>query len=696
LIFPLSGFNESTGGADITVKGDDLLGKDTVRVLIVDDNEGDALLIRQQLARSSSTTFVTDWAPTYQDALLKIRAGGHEVCLIDYTLDEQNGLALIQAALKLGSKAAMIMLTGTEAGNMDAAAIESGAIDYLVKGKYDAEMLDRVIRHSLHRFRLENELRAARDNLEKRVETRTAELCEAIAALQQEIDQRETIERQLRETEERYRIIFEEAMDAIILISIPAGAFVDFNSQAFRQLDYTREEFRKLTISDIEARETPEQSRQHIERILNQGAEVFESLHRTRSGQVRNILVSARPILLSGTKYILALFHDFTERKQTEDDLRSAVIRLEQNNQAKSEFVANVSHELKTPLTSMMYGVRNLLKGIAGPLPDHAIRYLKLFDVECQRLVATINDILDLGKLDNQSLTLSPVTAPLGHLVRRCLEALRPQADAAGIMITSTLDPRTRFVRCDPNMIQRVLYNILGNAVKFTPPGGTITLSVRPEAEQAFARITVTDTGIGIPPDAMDRVTQRYFRASNHASGSGLGLAISKEIILLHGGTLTLASPPPGQEKGTEISLTLPLGEPPTILVADNDTVIQNLLKLHLTTLGYRVITTESGQETILTAEASRPDLILLDLILEDINGVTVILTLRGSPTIRYIPIIAITGATLDESTSEVLSRFSIPTLPKPWNSRELTETIESALLGMTVFQTPSGKEPSP
>ena len=672
------------------------MGKENVRVLIVDDNEGDALVIRQQLARSSTTTFLTDWTATYQDALLKIHAGGYEVCLIDYTLDEQNGLTLIQTALQLGSKAEMIMLTGTDAGSIDAAAIESGAIDYLVKGKYDSEILERVIRHSLHRLRLENELRAARDNLEKRVETRTAELCDAIAALQLEIDRRKTVELQLREAEERYRIIFEEAMDAIILISIPAGTFVDFNSQACRQLDYTREEFRKLTLSDINVRETPEQSRQHIARILSQGAEVFESLHRSRSGQVRNILVSARPILLGGTKYLLALIHDFTERKQTEDDLRSAVIRLEQNNQAKSEFVANVSHELKTPLTSMMYGVRNLLKGIAGPLPDHAIRYLKLFDVECQRLVATINDILDLGKLDNQSLTLSPITAPLEHLVRRCLEALRPHADAAGIVMTATLDPRTRFVRCDPNMIQRVLYNILGNAVKFTPPGGTITLSVQPEAEQAFARITVTDTGIGIPPEAMDRVTQRYFRASNHASGSGLGLAISKEIIILHGGTLALASPPPGQEKGTEITLTLPLGEPPTILVADNDTVIQNLLKLHLTTLGYHVITTESGQETILTAEASRPDLILLDLILEDINGVTVILTLRGSPTIRYIPIIAITGATLDESTSEVLSRFSIPTLPKPWNSRELTENIESALLGMTVFQTPSGKEPSP
>lgn len=536
----------------------------------------------------------------------------------------------------------------------------------------------------------------ARDSLQKRVEARTAELCDAVIALQQEIDQRETVERQLREAEERYRIIFEEAMDAITLMAIPSGAFIEFNSQACRQLGYSREEFRKMVLSDIEARETPEQCREHILRLTSQGAEVFETLHRTRSGEIRNILISARPILLSGTKYLLSLFHDYTERKQMEDELRAAVIRLEQNNQAKSEFVANVSHELKTPLTSMMYGIRNLLKGIAGPLPDHAVRYLILFDSECHRLVATINDILDLGKLDNQSLTVARVTAPLGHLLKRCQETLRAQADAAGIQMSASLDPRIPFVTCDPNMIQRVLQNILGNALKFTPPGGTITLTTAPEPERSFARITVTDNGIGIPAEAVGRVAERYFRASNHASGSGLGLAISKEIITLHGGTLTVTSPPPGQEKGTEISLTLPLAPPPTILVADNDETIQNLLRVHLTNLGYKVITVESGQDAILTAEASRPDLILLDLILEDVHGTTVILTLRGSPKIRYIPIIAITGATLDESTSEVLTRFSIPTLPKPWNSAELTETIENALLGMTVFQTAPGKETTP
>lgn len=670
------------------------MSNETVRVLIVDDNPSDALLAQAHLAKSASPVFASDTAFTYQDALTKMTRQSYDVCLIDLNLDQRDGLELMRTAMQLGCKAAMIILTGQAEGEIDAAAIAGGAADYLIKGKYDSEMLQRVIRHAMYRSQVENELRAARDNLEKRVESRTAELCDAIAALQQEINQRETIERQLREAEERYHIIFDEAMDAIILLSVPSGVFVDFNNQACRQLGYTREEFQELRLQDIEALETSEQLTHHISRILHHGAEIYETKHRTRTGEVRNILISARPILLSGTKFLLAIFHDFTERKQIENELRSAVIRLEQHNQAKSEFVTNVSHELKTPLTSMMYGVRNLLKGIAGPLPDHAVRYLKLFDTECQRLVGTINDILDLGKLDNQALSLSPLTTPLGHLVTRCVETLRPQSDANRITLTATVDPRVPFVRCDPNMVQRVIHNIVGNAIKFTPPGGFVTLVAQPDGDTALrTRIVITDNGIGIPPDALGQITQRYFRANNHASGSGLGLAISKEIILLHGGTLSVASPPPGRDRGTEISITLPLSPPPTILIAHPSPPDRELVTAKLIALGYHVVSSDSGQDAILMAEVNHPNLVLLDLDLEDIHGTTVILTLRGSPAIRHTPIIALAGATLDESTTEILNRFSIPTIPKPWKVDELMETIESALLGMTAFQILPTKE---
>ena len=124
------------------------------------------------------------------------------------------------------------------------------------------------------------------------------------------------------------------------------------------------------------------------------------------------------------------------------------------------------------------------------------------------------------------------------------------------------------------------------------------------------------------------------------------------------------------------------------IVIADDDATIQTLLRYHLTSQGYRVISAESGQEAILMAEANHPSLILLDLIMEDIHGTTVILTLKSSHTIPYTPIIAMTGATLDEATTDILTRFAIPTVAKPWKIGELMNTIETALLGLTAFQT--------
>lgn len=533
-------------------------------------------------------------------------------------------------------------------------------------------------------------------NSGKLEEQRSANVLDVITSLQQEITRSECIEQRLRETEERYRIIFEEAMDAIVLVDPASAAFRQFNSHACNQLEYTPDEFKRLSLFDIEAQENAEQLTAHIKRLLAHGAESYETLHVTKSRALRNILVSARPILLGGEKLLLAIFHDYTERKQIENDLRAAVVHLEQHSQAKSEFVANVSHELKTPITSMMYGVRNLLKGIAGPLPDYAIRYLRLFDTECQRLVTTINDILDLTKLDNQTLTLSPITAPLNHLVSRCIDTFRPQAEAAGLSMQTSFDPSCRFVRCDTGMIQRVLQNIIGNAIKFTPRGGAIQLDVITDPDlDRFARITLSDNGVGIPPEAMPHITKRYFKANNQASGSGLGLAISKDIVMLHGGKLSISSPPPGQTHGTAVSLSIPLSTPPTLLIADDDPTIQTLLKHHLTSQGYHVISAESGQEAILMAEAHHPDLILLDLILEDIHGTTVILTIKSSHTLPYTPIIAVTGATLDEATTDVLTRFAVPTVAKPWKISELMDTIETALLGLTAFQNPQHKEPT-
>lgn len=551
-----------------------------IKVLLADDNEEDAVLIRTMLAQSRQSAFVVDHAVSYDQAKALLAKNSYDVCLVDMQLDNNHtGMEIMQASHSAGFKGPSIILTGTEDPDTETLAIHTGAAEYLIKGQFDAEVLDRVIRHALERQAdiqalkaADDNLRRARDELEERVQRRTEELSKAVAALQAEI----------------------------------------------------------------------------------------------------------------------------TRRVVTEKQLRDAILQLERINKAKSEFVANVSHELKTPITSIMYGTRNLLKGIAGPLPEQAVRYLNMFDSECDRLVNTINHILDLGKLDNDALTISPITVPLRRLISRSLDPLRLQADAARVGIEVGPMQGADFVRCDPGLIQRVLQNVFSNAIKYTPAQGQITVQAGvPDTEPGMAEVRVTDNGIGIPANALQRVTERYFRVGSHVSGTGLGLAISKEIVLLHGGRLDIVSPPPSRPNGTQVSILLPLATPPLILVANDNLTMQALLQAQLTTCGYIVDTVTGGAELLLRAGKTTPGLILLDMLLEDMHGHEVIIRIKESPRMRHVPIVATTGSALDEITADVLQRFTIPTLRKPWQVEELTAAVESALMGMTVFQPLRREEPT-
>jgi PAS domain S-box-containing protein len=786
-----------------------------IRVLLIDDSEEDALFTRHMLAHGKTATFTIAWAPSYAAGLQHLTHESCDVALIDFRLDERNGIDLLREAVAAGCNVPMIILTGLGDEHVDTEAMQAGAADYLIKGKDDADMLQRVIRHALERHRsqaalaaerqrlqtlidtlpdfiyfkdassrfiinnaahlhilgaqhqaevtgrtdfdflppdvarqyladeqhiidagealinkeetlvtpdgrrqwllttkvplrapdggvtgivgmsrditdvkeAQEQLRRAHDELERRVIERTAALSEAVNAQRREIAQREQAEDKLREAEERYRLIFEQILDAIVLVDIETGRFVDFNEPAHRQLGYTRDEFARIGIAEIEVAETPEAVGQHIHRIVAQGTDVFETRHRTKSGEIRHVSVSTRIISLRGRQVVLALFHDFTERRRMEDELREAIVHLEKHDKAKSEFVSNVSHELKTPLTSMLYGTHNLLKGISGPLPDEAVRYLSMFHSECQRMVTTINDILDLGKLDNRTLVLSPVTMPLARLITQSAQSIRIQADAVGTTLQVEVDRQAGFVRCDPSMMQRVLQNLLANAIKFTPDRGAIRVQgTVSDGDPGMARIIVSDNGIGIPPEAIGRVTERYYRAANHPSGSGLGLAISREIVTLHGGRLALTSPVPGSDCGTQVTVTLPAATPPVVLIACADPAVSGIIAEQLAHGGYGIKRAVGGSDALHMAEHGGIDVIVLDLATRDGLGCDVILTLKSSAAMRYIPIVVITGAAVDETRLDVLTQFAVPSLPKPWKPEELQEAIEGALVGITAF----------
>jgi len=390
---------------------------------------------------------------------------------------------------------------------------------------------------------------------------------------------------------------------------------------------------------------------------------------------------------LNNEDHLCFFIRDITRSRKAQEALEDAVTRLERLDQSRLQFVSNVSHELRTPLTSMIYAVGNMLKGVVGPLPDKVKKYLEMLDGDCRRLLNTVNDILDLRHIDNNTLTLIRTPLPFGRLVRRGIDSLAVQAERKGITIKFNNDYTDCFVNCDAQKMDRVLMNILVNAIKFTSSGGEISCSMLKDPDvQGNVQVRIEDNGIGIPKDAVGKVMERYFTVGEQASGSGLGLAISREIVELHSGTMRIVSPGRIYDRGTEVILTVPVADPPMVLIADDEEETAGLMRNQVASGGYRTEIALDGTSAMKKIESMKPDLVLLDLIMPGMDGTEIILKMRQTKELTRIPIIVVTGGHVGAVKTQILSKFSIPALSKPWTEDGLMDTISDAFVGTALL----------
>jgi len=378
---------------------------------------------------------------------------------------------------------------------------------------------------------------------------------------------------------------------------------------------------------------------------------------------------------------------DISVRKRAQNALEDAVAHLGAHDLARSQFVNNVSHELRTPLTSMIYAITNMLRGVVGPVSDRVEHYLEMLQGDCKRLLATVSDILDLRKLETSELVLHRSHVPMERMVRRTAESLAVQADQKGVVFDLSIAPECGFVHCDVEKFERVMINIVGNAIKFTPSGGTVRVTLAPHPVRVSRMLlSVQDDGIGISAEALPRVTERYFTVGNQPSGSGLGLAISREIVELHGGRMGLQSPPPGAPQGTLVEIGLTKVTAPLVLIVDDDRAMVAALSEQISGQGYRVATSESGAQALASINASKPDLIVLDMMLPDAYDTELVLKLKAGTETGDIPILALTSAELERGKATVLTNFGVPFLTKPWAEAELLDRMEKLSMHLPPF----------
>ena len=395
------------------------------------------------------------------------------------------------------------------------------------------------------------------------------------------------------------------------------------------------------------------------------------------------------------------------ERHEAEDSIRRARADAEAANRAKSEFLSRMSHELRTPLNAIL-GFTQLLE-----IEEHTARQsesIEHISRAGRNLLELINEVLDIARLDSGRVQFQIESVDVMELLREIIGAVSPSASARGITLNTSEAPgETPFVLSDHERLRQVLMNLVSNAVKFNRDGGSVTLAVS-RANTAEWRISVTDTGIGIPQDKLARLFVPFERLGTREGGteggSGLGLALCQRLLTGLGGRIGVSStagtgstfwvdfPAVGTatDTGHAISLAHPNVDilPPVpgtdarkILYIEDDAANYYLLERFLSTRGdLKLMSAMQGSIGIDLARKHRPDLILLDMNLPDMSGEQVLRTLKSDPATANFRVVAVTGEMMTERTEAMKDLGVLETLTKPYKLAEITALLERTLDG--------------
>ncbi len=408
---------------------------------------------------------------------------------------------------------------------------------------------------------------------------------------------------------------------------------------------------------------------------------------------------------------------ELAERQQAEMKLTESNQKLAISNdellratRMKDEFLANMSHELRTPLNSILGLNEALQEQIFGTLNERQSKTLRTIEGSATHLLALINDILDVAKIESGQVNLDLASTSIENLCQSSLAFIKQQALTKRIQVIHQLPKYLPDLMLDERRMRQVLINLLNNAVKFTPEGGTITLEVShvKESGNSYLRFAVIDTGIGISAENIQKLFQPFIQIDSALNrqyvGTGLGLALVKRIVELHGGKVGLTSElglgsrfsveipfneaePKKEESPTTETVTSnavlerpPEGESPLILIGDDNKANIITFSGYLEAKGYRMILAKDGKEVIDLAKQYQPDLIVMDIQMPIMDGLEASKRIRLDPQLAHIPIIALTALAMSGDREKCLESGANEYLAKPIRLKQLDQTIRQLL----------------
>ena len=564
---------------------------------------------------------------------------------------------------------------------------------------------------------------------------------------------RQLAELSLQESELTKRIIMESMPDLVIQMDLD-GRYLSITGGASVRIKRPFKKSTEFTINDFVSPHLAEQRFYHANKAVDTGEmQIYEQQIEIDSDRRIEEVRLAR----LNDREVLTIIRDITEQKQFEQQLQSLNQSLEQKVQErtvllqltneellratrlKDEFLANMSHELRTPLNAILGMTEGLQAQVYGNLNERQLKCLKTVESSGSHLLELINDILDLAKIESGQITLEHTPTSIDQLCQSSLSFVKQQALKKQIQLHVVIPPHLPRIQLDERRIRQVLINLLNNAVKFTPDGGHVYLEAMQltqepdksqEPDQKYLRITVTDTGIGIAPENIQKLFKPFIQIDSALNrkyeGTGLGLSLVKQIVELHGGRVGLTSelgvgscftvefpisnadlsiqdaiednlvrdlirdkyrlkPLPKANSRTNLLGDVLAGEPnrsrsPLILLAEDNEANISSMYSYLEAKGYRIYVARDGLEAIAFAKEYQPDLILMDIQMPVMNGLDAIKQIRLEPNFNHTPIIALTALAMESDRQKCLDSGADEYITKPVKLQALSQKIQTFL----------------
>ena len=665
-----------------------------VNVLLVDDRH-DKLLALESILADTGVQVMT--ARSGHEALRALLRHEFAVILLDVKMPQLDGFET--AGLIRGrpstEKTPIIFLTAAselEAGMSRGYAL--GAVDY-IQLPVQPEVLRAKVSVFVELYRKREQVREQAERQRLRLEREHAQrLADAADRL---------------DFETRRNRFFTLAPDLLAIADLE-GRLLQLNSSWQRTVGFAHDELRARSVADFLH---PEDREAFVEQLreLAEGAPAarFENRHRHADGSYRWLSWTAAAFREEGLVYLFA--RDITFRKLAEE-ARLELVReqearkaAERDNELKDQFLATLSHELRSPLTPIL-GWATMLRN-EQVAPGEVAHALEVIERNARIQAQLIDDLLDVSRIVSGKFHMEQEPVDLRSVVEKGLDAVRPAADRRKIHLAVDLGPGPVSVLADPERLQQVVWNLAANAVKFSSEGATV--HVRVEADGEAARLSVRDEGVGISPDFLPHAFEHFKQASEGSTrthgGLGLGLAIVSHIVQAHGGSVAAESG--GVGKGATFTVVLPRvvevelppsvsDEPATpafgstllggrkLLVVDDEADVRDVLSHVLGRYGARVTTAASVAEALAHFDADSPDMVVSDIGMAGEDGYALLERVRALRTRdgRPVPVVAVTVYATPVDAARIRESGFRAHLVKPVDPRIVVETVVAALLG--------------